>query len=182
MLHTKSNDQIESYAEIWVKQATGNVACVWCGSSDRVNRSGRCSHCERIQKNLSKTTARVNELPPDANAHERYQTNWELNIVKEKMQLCIAEGESLRRILEGPIYPYDLEHWFRRIATRIAGKDNLYWNLASPLGETFSSAQRQVLAYLFWQILQADARKSRTRDASNRLIRRSARQSNNRGA
>jgi integrase len=67
----------------------------------------------------------------------------------------IGDGTMLRGILDGEVSPLDLEHWFTELGKRIAmqprRKPRLHYNIATPLGWSFSPPQRQLLAYLFWE-------------------------------
>jgi hypothetical protein len=76
-------------------------------------------------------------------------------------RLCISDGDILRRILASEVSSLELEEWFNRAAEVIANKPRLHYNTATQLGWAFTPAQRQLLAYLFWEIFRVEWQRQR---------------------
>jgi hypothetical protein len=67
------------------------------------------------------------------------------------------------------VSPLDLESLFNQVAGRIARRLDLHHNTAIMLGWTFTSSQRQVLAYMFWQIFHVRSQYNRRARAEGLL-------------
>jgi len=94
---------------------------------------------------------------------------WELKVAREEKRDCIAWGETLKTLLVR-VDALDLEHWLCMLAKRIARDKRMHYNTATMLGWTFTAEQRQVLAYLFWETLGADASRNRKGRAQHRAV------------
>jgi hypothetical protein len=84
---------------------------------------------------------------------------------------CIVSGQILKGILDEPVRALQLEHDLRRVADKIANDDRMHFGMATILGRTFAPAQRQVLAYLLWEIFAAEASHNRQNRALGRVQR-----------
>ncbi len=151
---------MKPYAEEWIEDASNETRCEWCGEPERMPRIKLCRHCNRIRKELEKTRQRVAQEKVTANKHEEFILDSALATLEEEKQSCISDGKSLKYLLEG-VDSMGLESWFRWAAKRIVRKSRLHSRIATPLGWTFTPSQRQVIAYLFWEIFHADARRNR---------------------
>lgn len=140
------------YAEEWIREARALPRCEWCGGTgDKMPRVGLCRPCNNVRKRLIKTQRWVTAEKPAANRQIRFLLDRELAIVKNMQRLCEADGHRVHGLLNGEVRPLQLEGWFNDIAARIAKKPRLY-STAEQLGWSFTPPQRQLLAYLFWQI------------------------------
>ena len=63
-----------------------------------------------------------------------------------------------------------LAGWFRLVAKRIAKDEGMHFSAAELL-EEFTTEQRQVLAYMFWEIFGAEASHKRRNRAEGRAER-----------
>jgi hypothetical protein len=141
-------------ARQFIKLARGFSRCDWCKRDKPRNGRGLCRHCNDVRLNLEKTQKR--------DPHPRVFTGkWFLRLAREKKNSCIGWGKMLRNILDGDVSPLQLEHWLWLIAKRVGSGEKQVYGLATPLGRMFTPAQRQVLAYLFWEILSEHASRHR---------------------
>jgi len=146
--------------------------CDWCGGTGKkMPRTGLCRQCNDVRKHLLKTKEWVSSEHPSANRPNQFMLDRELAIAEHMKRLCIADGNTLRGILDGEVSALDLEHWFTDLARRIAQqprkRPRLHYNIATPLGWGFSLPQRQLLAYLFWEIFHVNWQFNRRKRAEN---------------
>jgi hypothetical protein len=144
------------YAKQFIEDARRAVRCDWCGRDARRNRRGLCRHCNEIRKTIEK----LEKLAARKNRKPDFMLDYELKVAKAEKKDCVAWGQILRTLLGG-VDPLDLEHWFCMVAKRIARDRNMHYGTATMLGWTFTGEQRQVLAYMFWEIFGADASHNR---------------------
>lgn len=154
------NGQPEPYAETWIRSERSTERCEWCGDSKRMPRIRLCRACNRVRKNLLRLEKLVKEKRPSANGKARSFLDVELAAAKNVKNLCILEGNKVRDILS-EVTGLELEHWFSAVAARIAKKPRLHYKKATMLGWTFTPAERQVLAYLFWQVFHVQRQYAR---------------------
>jgi hypothetical protein len=141
------------YAQEFVAGIQLEDRCSWCKRTKKRNRVGLCRHCNEIRKRVEKLEkATRRKRKPDFNLEQ------ELKIALAEKDSCVGWGETLGSIL-GQVT--DLEHWFCMVATRIARDRKMHYGTATMLGWTFTAEQRQVLAYMFWEIFSADASHNR---------------------
>lgn len=155
------------YAIKWVEGARHAIRCKWCGRDARRNRKGLCSHCNEVRKDLEKIEKQATQACPGL--VPQLWLERELTIAREKKDDCIYWGQHLRDILFGRVDAFTLERWFRLIASRIAKNGRIHSNIATPLAWTFTGEQRQILAYLFWEIFGAEASHNRRNRAEGRV-------------
>jgi hypothetical protein len=93
----------------------------------------------------------------------------DLQIAREEKKACMAWGQMLKEILDG-VDGLGLEKWFREAAERIARDKRMHVGKATMLGWTFSREQRQILAYLFWEIFGAQASHNRKNRATSSAL------------
>jgi hypothetical protein len=137
-----------SYAKQFIEIARQAVRCNWCGRDKKLNRQGLCRHCNEVRKDLEEQE----KLKPTT-----FTEKWYLNLAREKKKSCVVWGQMVPGILDAPVSGLSLEHWFRLIARRIARNNKMYDGWANMLNQTFAAEQRQVLAYMFWEIFGEDA-------------------------
>jgi hypothetical protein len=137
----------ESHAQKFMERAREANRCVWCARAKPKNRKGLCRHCEKIRRKIEK----LEMLPPGS-----FMLDWELRVARAEKEGCIVWGGMPNGIL-GEVTPLDLEHWFCMLAKRIARDRRMHSNSATMLGWTFTPEQRQVLAYMFWQVFGEEA-------------------------
>ena len=143
--------------------------CHWCGKEEKMPRKGLCRHCNRVQRDIARLEKLVASDPTD------FFLNYEAKIARQKKRDCTAWGQRRRNILDGPVSPLTLEHWFRDSAKQIARDERMFFGSANFLGSVFAPEQRQVLAYRFWEMLSAQAshnRHNRAMGAASREERR----------
>jgi hypothetical protein len=87
--------------------------------------------------------------------------DWEQRVARQKKRDCIVWGQMLHGLLNGSVEPLELERWFCMVAKHIARDDRMHRGTATVLGWTFTPEQRQVLAYLLWEIFGAEASHNR---------------------
>ena len=143
---------MESYAKQFIRDAGQAVRCDWCGRDARRNRKGLCRHCNEIRKTIDK----LELVAAQANGKPDMILDYELRVARAEKGDCIAWGKMLHSLLGG-VEPLGLEHWFCMAAKRIARDRSMHHGTATMLGWTFTQEQRQVLAYMFWEIFGADA-------------------------
>ena len=140
----------DSYAHEFMADAQKADRCEWCAREKRKNRKGLCRHCDKIRR----TIEQLERLP-----RRDFLLDWELRVARAERKDCKAWGGLLRGIL-GHVDPINLERWFSMLSERIAGRD-MHSNSATMLGWTFSPGERQVLAYMFWQMFGENASRNR---------------------
>jgi len=151
---------VKPYADEWIADARSETRCEWCGEPERMPRIKLCQHCNRIRKKLEKTRQWVAKEKVNANKHKQFFLDFELAIIEEEKRSCISDGKRLKYLFEG-VDSLDLESWLSWAANRIVSKSRLHSGIATRLGWTFTRSQQQVIAYLFWEIFHADARRNR---------------------
>jgi hypothetical protein len=141
--------------------------CEWCGRDGKRNRNGLCRHCNDVRKDLEKFEKEVLEVGAELEPHGRLVwLNRELAIAGARKKSCIAWGRMLDDILAGHVEPLTLEsNWFRPVQKRIANDDKSNHGREVALGSIFTPDQRQVLAYMFWEILGEEASHNRRKRA-----------------
>jgi len=152
------NNQSQPYAKKFIENAKSYDRCDWCGRIGKKNRRGLCRSCNRVYKEVESLEKQIREQPASL---PNYILDWDLKVAKQMKRDCIAWGNILKGILSGPIDSLDLEHWFRKMARSIARDDRMHVGLATTLGWVFTAAQRQFLAYLFWEVFGAEASHNR---------------------
>ncbi|SRR6266481_1902188 len=145
----------EEYAPQFIEDARQAERCDWCGRDARRNRKRFCRHCNEIRRRIEEL-----EKLAQTSGKQNFMLDWELRVARAEKEDCIAWGGMVRRIF-GQVAPLDLEHWFCMLAKRIARDRNMHYGTATMLGWTFTPAQRQVLAYMFWEIFGAEASHNR---------------------
>jgi hypothetical protein len=153
----------EAFAKEFIESVRNVERCDWCGRVTNRNRKGLCRPCDGIRKRLASAE---NHSEPD-NVYVKH----ELKVARQMKKDCIASGQILKHILDGPVDSLGLEHDFRRIAEKIAIDRRMHYGMANTLGLIFAPAQRQVLAYLLWEIFAAEASHNRQNRASGRVWR-----------
>jgi hypothetical protein len=152
----------ESYAKTFIAQVRHFERCDWCGRDKPKKRNGLCRHCDDVRRSLEKVE---NEA---ASKRLSFGLDFNLRVAREKKKDCINWGKSVKNILDGQVSPLELEHRFRRLAECIARDKRMHYGIATMLGWTFTAEQRQVLAYLFWQIFAEHASRNRQNRAYGR--------------
>jgi hypothetical protein len=153
----------EAFAKEFIESVRNVERCNWCGRVANRNRKGLCRPCDGIRKRLA--TAE-NHSEPD-NVYVKH----ELKVARQMKKDCIIWGEMLKGIVEVPGDSLQLEGWLRRVAEKIANDKRMHYGMANTLGSTFAPAQRQVLAYLLWEVFAAEASHNRQNRASGRAWR-----------
>jgi len=143
----------KSYAKEFIEGMRQAVRCDWCGRDKKRSRSGLCRHCNDIRKDLE----RVEKLVSDPKEPKTFVLDWQLRVARQKKKDCVIWGQMLHGILNGSVDSLGLEHWLCRVAKRIARDNQMHRGTATVLGWTFTPEQRQMLAYLFWEIFGAEA-------------------------
>lgn len=164
----KMKNERESYAKEFIESVRRFGRCEWCGRNARKNRKGLCRPCNGVRKHLDAVEKQGRERPSGS---EDFTLNWELRVAREMKNDCIAWGRMLEHILNAPSEPLSLEHWFRRVAENVARDKTMHYGMASTLASVFAPAQRQVLAYLFWEVFSAAASHNRQNRAMGRAHR-----------
>jgi hypothetical protein len=155
----------ETYCKRFIDSARNFDRCEWCGREGRKNRKGLCRSCNGVRKNLELLEKRTREQP------SHYFLNWELRVANQMKRDCMAWGKMLSYILAGPVDALNLEHWLRDVAERVAKDKRIHFGTANMLAGAFGPAQRQVLAYLLWQVFAAEASHNRKNRAMGRAQR-----------
>jgi hypothetical protein len=153
----------DSYAKQFIEDARRAVRCAWCGRDKNLNTKSLCRHCNGVRKDLQ----RREKLKPQTSAEK-----WYLELAQEKKQSCVGWGQMLRGILNARVSGLDLERWFSMMARSVAGDDRIHRSAATMLGWTFTAEQRQVLAYMFWEVFSAQASRHRQSKAIGSIHRR----------
>ena len=155
------------YAKEFMTGVRERDRCDWCGRDERMKRKGLCRHCNKVQKDLDRIEKLAVSEPGD------FVLNWELRVARQKKKDCVVWGQMLRGILDGPVDALGLEGWFRMLARKIARDDVMHRGTATMLGWTFTPEQRQVLAYMFWEVFGAEASHNRWGRAMSKASRES---------
>jgi hypothetical protein len=155
----------ESYAKEFIEGMRQSVRCHWCGRDEKKNRKGLCRHCNNVRKDLES----IEKLADDPSEPKTFMLDWELRIARQQQKDCMAWGQMLHGILDGPVECLELEHWFRRVAESIARDKRMHYGMANTLCWIFSAEQRQVLAYLLWEVFGAEASHNRKGRALSRV-------------
>jgi hypothetical protein len=137
-----------SPAKQFLEGARRSPRCDWCARDKRLNGKGLCGSCNEVRKNLERM-----ERAKLTSWTEKF--HWRL--AREKKKNCMGWGRQLPGILNGPVSGLDVERWFRMVARHIARDKKMYDGIATTLGWAFSAEQRQMLAYLFWEIFGEQA-------------------------
>src|SRR6266849_2268952 len=153
----------KSYAKEFIADVRKADRCDWCWRDARKNRRGLCRHCNEIRKDLERLEKRT------AEGTVNFILDWNLRVARREKEDCIAWGNIGRGILDRPVSGLDLEHWFCDLAKRLARDRKMHYGTANILGWTFTPEQRQVLAYLFWEIFGAEASHNRKGRATGRV-------------
>jgi hypothetical protein len=168
-------DQQEPYAKEFIESMRHTIRCVWCRRDGSKRSQGFCRHCNKVRKDLEKVEKQVQEQrPEEAPSSERDCLKLELETAREQKKDCIEWGKKLDYILSGFVDSQDLAGWFRLVAKRIARDEGMHFSAAELLVE-FTTEQRQVLAYMFWEIFGAEASRKRRNRAEGRAERESLR-------
>ena len=160
-----------SFAKEWIEGARSVTRCDWCGREKAKNRRGLCRHCDGVRKDLESVEKQATESPGAFQRFSNFILEWEVAIARQKKSDCIFWGRHLQGILHGAVDSLTLEGWFRQVAQRIARDRDIHYNTATPLSWTFTPEQRQVLAYMFWQIFGEEASHNRRSHAQARVQR-----------
>lgn len=123
-----------------------------------------CRHCNDIRKEIEKLEGKMRRI-----RKPNFLLDCELKVARAEKKDCTAWGGMLKTLLVR-VDALDLEHWLCMLAKRIARDKRMHYNTATMLGWTFATEQRQVLAYLFWEILGADASRNRKGRAQHRAV------------
>jgi hypothetical protein len=151
----------ESYAREFIGDMLRQARCDWCGRDARLTRKMLCRHCNDIRKRIESLEDKMRRIrKPD------FLLDCDLRVAQAEKRDCIVWGEMLKTLLVR-VDALDLEHWLCALAKRIARDKRTHYNTATMLGWTFTAEQRQVLAYLFWEILGAEASRHRKGRASS---------------
>jgi hypothetical protein len=161
------NIEYETEGVEFIELVRGFEGCDWCGRDGKKNRRGLCRSFDRVRKQLETIEIYIQEHPADGT---NVVLDRELRVAKQVKKDCIMSGRIGKDILAGPVDPLGLEHWFRRIAERIAKDEGIHYGMANTLAGIFSPTQRQVVAYLFWEVFAAEESRQRKNRASGRVI------------
>ena len=155
----------EAFAKEFIESIRNVERCNWCGRGTNRNRRGLCRSCDGVRKRLAKTEE-AHHAEPD-----NFFVEHELKIARQMKKDCIIWGKMLKGIVDVPGDSLQLEGWLRRVAEKVANDKRMHYGMANTLGLTFPPAQRQVLAYLLWEIFAAEASHYRQNRASGRVMR-----------
>jgi hypothetical protein len=153
-------DDGQNAAKKFIGQVTALDRCEWCGRDGGKIHNGLCSHCNDIRKSLEKLERKVAELDGQSESTLTVlRLRRELAIAEEKRKLCKTWGQMLDAILAAPVEPLALERsWFLPVQVKLTKDDQANYRREDVLKAAFTPDQRQVLAYLLWEILSAEAR------------------------
>ena len=146
------------YADEFLQDAKNAERCDSCLRAKSKNRFGLCRHCNEIRKRIAKLELAISKSKPNM------ALDWELQVAKAERDECKAWGGMLKSILAG-VDSVDLEHWFSKLSGHIAGDVDMHSASAITIGWIFDPAQRQVLAYMFWEMFAQHASRNRRNKA-----------------
>lgn len=124
---------------------------------------GFCRHCNDVRKELALLENRAAES-------KDYMTDWFLRVARQMKQDCQLWGQLVRHILEGPISGLKLESELQLLWKRIAPRQKMHFGSANMFDWAFTPEQKQVLAYLLWELFSADASLNRRNRAMGRAV------------
>jgi hypothetical protein len=160
----QNKEHRESYALEFIEGIRRQARCDWCGRDAKLTRKKLCRHCNGVQKRIEQLEEKTRKKStPDFLLH------LDLKVARAEKKDCIGWGEILKTLLVR-VDALDLEHWLWMLAKRIARDKRMHYNTATMLGWTFTAEQRQVLAYLFWEVFGAEASRNRRGRAQHRAV------------
>lgn len=162
------SDQYCLEAKGFVHSMRQTHRCDWCGRVDLSNHKVLCPSCDRVRR----------ELQRNERSAANQQSKLELRISIKQKEDCISWGESLKRTLDAPVDSSALAGWFACAAKQIARDEGTHRGSENIWECAFTADQRQVLAYMFWEIFSVHARHHRKSRALVALGRQSGGASN----
>lgn len=152
----------EPYATTFIKYRRRADRCKWCWRERPRNGLGLCRPCNDVRKELALFEKRAGES-------KDYVTDWRLRVAREMKQDCQFWGMLVKHILEGPVSGLKLESEFHLLWKRITPREKMHSGSANMFDWTFTTEQKQVLAYLLWELFSAEASLNRRNRAMGRV-------------
>lgn len=140
----------DDFIEEFFQGLAETVTCDWCRHPwERDLRSGLCSHCYYIKRQLRKA---------ERNGGDGYK------VALRKSQLARSEGLLYGDIHKKDISALDLEHAFIALS-RLLGKKRMFFFDANSIGRALPSPQRMYVFYLLSLLMRAHLRQNRSQMA-----------------
>ena len=152
----------EDYCEDFIENLKARKTCDWCKHPHEpvMPRVGLCSHCNRIRLQHKQLLKWYDKFRQEQHGGITFEMDFRLRVQTAMIEHAKLEGRRYGQFFAEDFTGTKLEHEWRSISERVAGKD-LFYGLTNSLNYSFSMNQRRYLFYLLSLMNRGSMRKNR---------------------